>query len=262
MTLPSDLGRHAVSVTTEHAQDDTAHPSLIELPGLEVGTSTDPAQGSDLTVVTAVRERPRWTLTEAAERVGVSRSTLRRRLEAGAFPQAKQVGEGDNPPWTVTVEDLLGAGFTLARSVANQDAPTERAQTKTEPAPEHVQQLSARVSELERELAQERSRREVEQVQRTAAEALANEREQHVQSLRQALRMLEARPAPTQPAPHTRETGVESPEQPGGAEGPEVDSNASSAAVHPQPGAPAVVADPSPRAPQRSGFLGRLLGRR
>jgi DNA-binding transcriptional MerR regulator len=170
-----------------------------------VSTSSEPAQASDVSTPTVVRERPRWTLSEAAERTGVSRSTLRRRLDEGAFPHAQQVGEGKNPPWTVTVEDLLAAGFSLAKSATStpaKSAPTpststlrERTQPPAEPVQEHAQDLAARVTELELELARERARRELEHAQRTAAEALAHEREQHVQSLRQALRMLEVRPA-------------------------------------------------------------------
>ncbi len=60
--------------------------------------------------------RPQFTLTEAAEACGVPRKTLRRRLDADAFPNARRL---DGPagtetgPWVVPTEDLTAAGFEL-----------------------------------------------------------------------------------------------------------------------------------------------------
>lgn len=150
--------------------------------------------------------RPIWTLTEAAQRTGVSRSTLRRRLSAGAFPNARQDAGG---AWLVPVEDLLAAGLSLSRPPA-VSVVTEQAQPTSNPASERAQTpstpTSTEVEELRRELAQERARVEAERAradteraQRLAAEQVAAERERHLGTALQALRMLEGRP----PAPPT-----------------------------------------------------------
>src|SRR5699024_8692389 len=52
--------------------------------------------------------RPTWTLREAEERCGVSRSTLKRRLAAGDFPNAYKTSQGQ---WRVPVNDLIAAGY-------------------------------------------------------------------------------------------------------------------------------------------------------
>jgi hypothetical protein len=147
--------------------------------------------------------RPRWTLTEAAQRVQVSRSTLRRRLEGGAFPGAVQ---DDSGAWTVTVEDLLGAGFTLARPVVEEPvagtlkgSPSERAHPAESQAHERAQvdeDLAQRVAQLERDLERERAQRALEHAQRVAAEREVVRLDANLGDLRQALRMLEAGPRP------------------------------------------------------------------
>jgi hypothetical protein len=67
------------------------------------------------------------TLSEAADLFGLARSTVRRALDAGRFPNAEQ---DDDPrgAWRVPVQDLLDAGYTLpaapvAPYVTPQDAP-------------------------------------------------------------------------------------------------------------------------------------------
>ncbi|WP_432549143.1 helix-turn-helix domain-containing protein [Kineococcus arenarius] len=156
--------------------------------------------------------RPRWTLTEAAQRVGVSRSTLRRRLAANAFPNAVQDASG---AWTLGVEDLLGAGFTLARPVVeptNQSTPVTPLMNQAHPAVSQAHEPGspdlAEVARLKAELAAERARTEVERAHRLAAEQLATDRAHHIDDLRSALRMLTATPAapPAPPAPATAPT--------------------------------------------------------
>lgn len=145
----------------------------------------------------AHRARPRFTMSEAAERAGVSRSTIRRRVEAGDFTNATKDDEG---VWRIPVEDLLAAGFTLSRpaevEAETQTPPSERAQVEAE-----------ELAELRREVVELRARVEVERAQRQAAEQVAAERSEHLATMRQALRMIEAstttpRPesAPTEPA--------------------------------------------------------------
>lgn len=67
--------------------------------------------------------RPRLTLSEAATATGVSRSTLRRRVESGRYATAvRDPVRG----WLVPVEELLGDGLTLTtigRSVSALTAP-------------------------------------------------------------------------------------------------------------------------------------------
>jgi predicted DNA-binding transcriptional regulator AlpA len=45
-------------------------------------------RGSPFGNVKSMTNRPAWTLTEAVQRTGISRSTLRRYLDAGRFPNA------------------------------------------------------------------------------------------------------------------------------------------------------------------------------
>jgi DNA-binding transcriptional MerR regulator len=125
--------------------------------------------------------RPAFTLSEAAERTGASRSTIRRYREAGKFPNAYKDSDRQ---WRVPVEDLLASGLTLS----GQTQP-EQVNASTEPASEQAPQaggvLVERVRELEAALAVERTR--AEGLERVAAAAEAN-----AADLRMALRMIEA----------------------------------------------------------------------
>lgn len=124
--------------------------------------------------------RPRWTLSEAARRTGVSRATLLRRIEAGKISGATKTEDG----WSIGVEDLLAAGF-------HPDRPTppipvhEHVHAAVQPPMDTVR----RIAELEQELA-------VAHAQRAAAEQVAAERERTIQAQAFTLRMLEAAPAP------------------------------------------------------------------
>src|SRR5699024_6016439 len=86
--------------------------------------------------------RPTWTLREAEERCGVSRSTLKRRLAAGDFPNAYKTSQGQ---WRVPVNDLIAAGY--------QPDAVDWGEEQEEPAPATTP--PDRVTELEHELAQE-----------------------------------------------------------------------------------------------------------
>lgn len=123
--------------------------------------------------------RPSWTISDAADRVGVSRSTIRRYREAGKFPHAFKDSGG---VWKVPLEDLLALDLR----------PVDPALSVV---PEPVEDgLTERVRELESALAVERARNEG--LQRLAAAAEAN-----AADLRLALRMLESGPVAAQNEP-------------------------------------------------------------
>lgn len=118
--------------------------------------------------------RPAWTLTEAVERTGVSRSTIRRYREAGKFPNAYKDTAGT---WRFPLEDLLAVGLSPSEPV--------REQAQSMPPEQPVSTNTEQVSKLEQALREERAR--ADNAERLAASYLDN-----VQDLRRALRMLEA----------------------------------------------------------------------
>lgn len=123
------------------------------------------------------QKRPVWTLSEAAERCQVSRSTVRRYREQGRFPNAvKDSKKG----WMVPLTDLLGAGLDPATPPA-QEEPTPLLSEQAQSESEHAL-----------ELAQLRAALDVERAQRQAAEQIAAERQDHIDDLRASLRMIEA----------------------------------------------------------------------
>ncbi len=126
--------------------------------------------------------RPAWTLTEAVERTGASRSTIRRYREAGKFPNAYKDTAG---AWRFPLEDLLAVGLSPsepARDRAQNKASEQPVSTSTEQA---SSASADQVSKLEQALRDERTR--ADNAERLAASYLAN-----VEDLRRALRMLEA----------------------------------------------------------------------
>ena len=140
-------------------------------------------------------DRPELTLTEAAKAAAVSRKTIRRRLDADEFPNARRLSSGAGPaagPWVIPVADLLAAGFQLHQ----QDTPDPEPIQTEQPEPE----LAAEVTRLEAELETERTRRATAEALREAADQLRASAERNADDLRTALRMLEAGPQPA-PAP-------------------------------------------------------------
>lgn len=136
--------------------------------------------------------RPKWTIREAMERTGASRSTLRRRLDQGKFPGAYRDQAGQ---WRIPLTDLLAAGFTPVQGVA-----AELAHPETELAHDlaHVNQtnLENRIKTLEISLATERA-------QRVASEQVALAHERRAETAERALLMLESGliRAPADPMP-------------------------------------------------------------
>lgn len=125
--------------------------------------------------------RPVWTLTEAVERTGASRSTIRRYREAGKFPNAYKDTSGT---WRFPLEDLLAVGLSPSEP-ARERAQGKPAEHAVSMSAEQVSSVSSeQVSKLEQALILERTR--AENAERLAASYLAN-----VEDLRRALRMLE-----------------------------------------------------------------------
>ncbi|MEV6080969.1 helix-turn-helix domain-containing protein [Streptomyces sp. NPDC052069] len=175
--------------------------------------------------------RPMLNQREAATACGVSRTTIRRRREAGALPNAV---EDPVRGWLIPVEDLLAAGFRL-----NAPAPPDAVSVPAG-ADDDVQEDQEDVAALRAEL--ERARHEhalaVAEAEhgRLLAQAEAEHlreqlaaRAEHIADLQQAVRALTAVP----------DRGVLHPSVPG-------------QQSHPEPAAaPAAPVGPAERGPQR-----------
>lgn len=126
-------------------------------------------------------DRPWLTLSQAADAAGVARTTIRRALDAGRFPQAKRDADLNGPgggAWRVPVDDLLAAGFRLGRP-----APPEQAQDSGTDGLAQTRGIAADQAEiavLRAELAATRERAAV-------AEALAGERLRSLADMRRSL---------------------------------------------------------------------------
>ena len=126
--------------------------------------------------MTTTGTRPSWSISEAAERCGVSRSTVRRYREQGKFPNAVKDSAGG---WMIPLPDLLAVGWK-----PNAPAP-EPALSQPSGQPEG-QAMAEKIRELEQALYAERARTR-------AAEDLAASFRANAEDLRMALRMLEGR---------------------------------------------------------------------
>ncbi|MFH9090947.1 helix-turn-helix domain-containing protein [Streptomyces sp. NPDC017673] len=151
--------------------------------------------------------RPLLTQREAAAACGVSRTTIRRRREAGELPGSVLDEERG---WLIPVEDLLAAGFRLnapappddqAAPGAEETAADSRGQAG---AAELRAELDRLRHEHELQLAEERNARALAETEvRHLRERLA-ERADHIADLQQALKALTAAPeraAIPQPSP-------------------------------------------------------------
>lgn len=116
-------------------------------------------------------DRPLLSIRDASDAAGVSVRTIRRRLAAGAFPNAVKDATDPLAPWAIPVEDLLAAGFTLHASTPEPLAPMVGPVEETE------------LARLRAENAELRHRAEL-------AEALAAERAARVEDLALALRAI------------------------------------------------------------------------
>lgn len=124
-------------------------------------------------LMTGDRDLPMLTVKEAVDATQTSESTIKRRLRAGAFPNAAQTADGK---WMIPLGDLSAAGLRPGK-MAKPDPVT--------PPADLARDLAVENAELRQRLA--------------VAEALAAERNRIIDVQQQMLRMLEAKPA-TEPA--------------------------------------------------------------
>ncbi|WP_371558701.1 helix-turn-helix domain-containing protein [Streptomyces longwoodensis] len=170
--------------------------------------------------------RPMLTQREAADACGVSRTTIRRRREAGELPGSVL---DDERGWLIPVDDLLAAGFRLhAPAPPDQVAPGAATATaaggaqadQTREAAELRAELERQRHEHERELAEERHARALAEAEaRHLAERL-QERAAHISDLQRALAALT--PAPDRaaiPQPTAPAASVPAPSRPPAAPG-------------------------------------------
>lgn len=161
-----------------------------------MSASADQVQPEPSAPTKQVHNRPAWTLTEAAQRCSVSRSTLRRRLAEDSFPSAWKDGTGQ---WRIPLGDLLAAGLAPARPavVASSDqvqSPltglTEHAQPRADSS--DVAQLKAALTEQAQAVRERDHLLSAERARANAAERAAALMSEHLSDVRAALRMLEA----------------------------------------------------------------------
>ncbi|WP_030684100.1 helix-turn-helix transcriptional regulator [Streptomyces cellulosae] len=153
--------------------------------------------------------RPLLTQREAATACGVSRTTIRRRREAGELPGSVL---DDERGWLIPVDDLLAAGFRL-----HAPAPADKAGTNEATAGAGQPDGHGQAAELRAELERLRHETELQLAQEQHARALAEteprhlkerlaERAGHIADLQRALAALTpaperaAIPQPTAPA--------------------------------------------------------------
>lgn len=79
------------------------------------------------------------TLTQAARRCGVSRSALRRALDAGNLPGAVQ-SDDDRGTWQVPVGDLVAAGY-LDDPEQSADSPEQVTEQVADGSPDSAEQV-------------------------------------------------------------------------------------------------------------------------
>lgn len=146
-------------------------------------TDTRPDQIEHLFDPPTTMPRPALTLSEAVEACAVSKSTIRRALDAGQFPDAYREHGSKGPEtgqWRIPVTSLIQAGFTL-----NAPKPEPAASVS---ASHDIAVREGRSPALN-ELADIESRIRLEG-ERDKWEAIAAERGQSIEHLKLALRAL------------------------------------------------------------------------
>lgn len=152
--------------------------------------------------------RPSFSLSEASQLVSVSRSTLRRQLDQGKFPNAFQTTKG---VWKLPLTDLLAAGHKPVQGATGDlSTPVHGLSNEQSTASNGISQaeqleLKSRVIELENALS-------IERAHRSAAEQVANAERNRAQTAELALRMLER--APEQPVTQHEQSAEQVTEHP------------------------------------------------
>ncbi|MEV7659886.1 helix-turn-helix domain-containing protein [Streptomyces anulatus] len=154
--------------------------------------------------------RPMLTQREAATACGVSRTTIRRRREAGDLPGAVQ---DESRGWLIPVEDLLAAGLRL-NAPAGPDVPAADSaaagtgghhQDHGHGQGDDVAGLRAELERVRQEhalaVAEERHGRELAEAEAVHLRAQLGARAEHIADLQQALRALTPAPVRTELPP-------------------------------------------------------------
>lgn len=125
--------------------------------------------------MTGERAVPMLTVKEAVDATQTSESTIKRRLRAGAFPNAAMTTDGR---WVIPLGDLSAAGLRPGRMAKPDRVP---------PPADLARDLAIENADLRQRLA--------------VAEALAGERNRIIEVQQQMLRILEAKPVDPVPEP-------------------------------------------------------------
>ncbi|MEU5838601.1 helix-turn-helix domain-containing protein [Streptomyces diacarni] len=166
--------------------------------------------------------RPMLSQQEAADRCGVSRTTIRRHHREGRLPNTVVDDDG---AWHIPVEDLLAAGLRL-----NAPAPPDGTPNPSQDNDREADGASSEVARLRSELAEARERLIESEAGRRAAEEVRTAQAAHIADLQQMLTALAPAPerasipAPTRqpdptPDPPAAEGPASSPNEPGGSPG-------------------------------------------
>lgn len=127
--------------------------------------------------------RPRLTISQAVEQFAVSRSTLKRGLETGRYPNAAK----ESGAWSIPVESLHAEHKPRRSQTEAKVMDQTKTQVQTDMNQDH--ELAQRVRELEQALA-------IEQAERRAAERVAEAESKRAETAERALLMLEAGSSP------------------------------------------------------------------
>lgn len=161
--------------------------------------------------------RPMLTQREAADACGVSRTTIRRRREAGELPGSVL---DDDRGWLIPVDDLLAAGFRLHAPAPPDQAGPEEATAGAGQAdgPGEAAELRAELERLRHEtqllLTQEQHARALAEAEARHLKERLDERAGHIADLQKALAAITPAPerlAIPQPAPPATAPAVPAP---------------------------------------------------
>lgn len=145
-------------------------------------------------------KRPEFTIAQITERFEVSRSTLRRGLNDGRFPEARKDHAGR---WVIPVENIQQAGFKARKTWFNDHAHEPGPASNNEPAKPTQEPSDTNDSAVLSELGQVKNELAQERAQVDKLKALLEAEKEHVNSLRMALRMIEAKSPVSEPEVET-----------------------------------------------------------